>query len=134
MSCFIKGSLFTEVLPLCGCLTFLKANKSPGLKTSFGSLWTCAQCAVGPLCEEFACAFTESTCSHSWCRGCGGPERSFRFWHCGHYTRIVLALYGSSSFPAVSGKHWMYCPVYHSLYHLLYCPCDGIEDTVLCTT
>ena len=33
MSCFVNGSLFTEVLPLCGCLTFLKANDSPGLQT-----------------------------------------------------------------------------------------------------
>ena len=53
MSCFINGSLFTEVLPLCGCWTFLKANKSPGLRTCFSSLWTCAQCAGGPLCEVF---------------------------------------------------------------------------------
>ena len=33
MSCFINGSLFTEVLPLCGCLNFLKASNSPGLQT-----------------------------------------------------------------------------------------------------
>ena len=66
MSCFINGSLFTEVLPLCGCLTFLKANESPGLRTCFGGLWTCAQCAGGPLCEVFCtgsvCTCTESTC------------------------------------------------------------------------
>ena len=66
MSCFINGSLFTEVLLLCGCWTYLKANKSPGLKTCLGSLWTCAQCAGGPLYEVFctgsACTCTESTC------------------------------------------------------------------------
>ena len=62
MSCFINGSLFTEVLPLCRCWTFLKANKSPGLKTCFSSLWTCAQCAGGPLHEVFVCTCTESTC------------------------------------------------------------------------
>ena len=66
MSCFINGSLFTEVLPLCGCLTFLMVNESPGLKTCFSSLWTCAQCAGGPLCEVFCtgsvCTCTESTC------------------------------------------------------------------------
>ena len=27
------GSLLTEVLPLSGCLTFLKASDSPGLQT-----------------------------------------------------------------------------------------------------
>ena len=26
MSCFVNGSLLTEVLPLSGCLTFLKAS------------------------------------------------------------------------------------------------------------
>ena len=63
MSCFINGSLLTKVLPLCRCWTFLKANKSPGLKTCFSSLWTCAQCAGGPLHEVFVCTCTESTCS-----------------------------------------------------------------------
>ena len=66
MSCFINGSLFTEVLPLCRCGTFLNYNESPGLKTCFGGLWTCAQCAGGPLHEVFctgsACTCTESTC------------------------------------------------------------------------
>ena len=65
-SCFVNGSLFTEVLPLCGCWTFLKANKSHGLRTCLCSLWTCAQCAGGPLHEVFctgsACTYTESTC------------------------------------------------------------------------
>ena len=66
MSCFINGSLFTEVLPLCRCWTFLRANESAGLRTCFGSLWTCTQCAGGPLCEVFctgsACTCTEYTC------------------------------------------------------------------------
>ena len=66
MSCFVNGSLFTESLPLWGCWTFLKANESPDLKTCFDSLWTCAQCAGGPLHEVFctgsACTCTESTC------------------------------------------------------------------------
>ena len=62
MSCFINGSWFTEVLPLCRCWTFLKSNDSPGLQTCFGSLWTCAQCAGGPLHEVFMCICTESTC------------------------------------------------------------------------
>ena len=53
MSYFVNGHLFTEVLPLCGCWTFLKANKSPGWTTCFSSLWTCAQCAGGPLHEVF---------------------------------------------------------------------------------
>ena len=60
MSCFINGSLFTEVLPLCGCLTFLKANDSPGLQTYFIDLRTCAQCAGGPLHEVFLCTCTGS--------------------------------------------------------------------------
>ena len=29
----LRWNLFTEVLPLCGCLTFLKANDTPGLQT-----------------------------------------------------------------------------------------------------
>ena len=63
MSCFINGSLFTEVLPLCRCWTFLKANISPGLRTCFGSLWTCVQCDGGPLHQVFCvCTCTESTC------------------------------------------------------------------------
>ena len=62
MSCFVTGNLFTEVLPLCGCLTFLKANDSPGLQTCFGGFWTCAQCAGSPLCEVFTCTCTGSAC------------------------------------------------------------------------
>ena len=66
MSCFINRSLFTEVLPLCRCWSFLKANESPGLRTYLSSLWTCAQCAGGPLqevfCTESVCTCTESTC------------------------------------------------------------------------
>ena len=33
MSCFVNGSLVTEVLPLSGVLAFLKAVISPGLQT-----------------------------------------------------------------------------------------------------
>ena len=66
MSCYISGSLFTEVLPLCKCWTFLKANNSPGLRNCLSGLWTCAQCAGGPLHEVFCtgsvCTCTESTC------------------------------------------------------------------------
>ena len=32
MPCFANGNLLTEVLPLCGCLTSLKASGSPGLQ------------------------------------------------------------------------------------------------------
>ena len=54
MSCFINGgSLFTEVLPLSRCWTFLKATDSPGLWTHFRGLWTCAHSAGGPLHEVF---------------------------------------------------------------------------------
>ena len=67
MCCFINGSLFTEVLPLSRCWTFLKANYSPGLQTCFEGMWICAQCAGGPLCEVFStrstCTCTESSCS-----------------------------------------------------------------------
>ena len=62
MSCFVNGSLFTKVLPLCGCLTFLKANDSSGLQTRIVDLWTCAQCAGGPLHEVFLCTCIGSTC------------------------------------------------------------------------
>ena len=62
MSCFVNGSLFTEVLPLCGCFTFLKANDSPGLQTCFVDLWTFAQCTGGPLHEVLLCTCTGSTC------------------------------------------------------------------------
>ena len=62
MSWFVNGSLFTEFLPLCECLTFFKANNSPGLQTCFDDLWTCAQCAGGPLHEVFTCTCTGSAC------------------------------------------------------------------------
>ena len=62
MSCFVNGSLFTKVLPLCWCLTFLKANDSPGLQTRIVDLWTCAQCTGGQFCEVFLCTCTRSTC------------------------------------------------------------------------
>ena len=65
MSCFVNWSLFTEVLPLYGCWTFLKANEFLSLRTCLDGLWTCAQCAWGPLHEVFctgcACTCTEST-------------------------------------------------------------------------
>ena len=66
ISCFINGSLFTEVLPLCGCWTFLKAKKSLGFRTCCSSLWTCAPGAGGPLHEVFCtgnvCACTGFAC------------------------------------------------------------------------
>ena len=62
MSCFVNGSLFTKVLPLCGCLTFLKANDSPGLQTGIVDLWTCAQCAGGALHGVFLCTCTGLIC------------------------------------------------------------------------
>ena len=85
MSCFVIGSLFTKVLPLCRCLTFLKANNSPGLQTGIVDLWKCAQCAGGPLHEVFVYLYwidlfcCRSSCC-SWCGVCGGPERSL--WLC----------------------------------------------------
>ena len=46
---------------------FLKDNNTPGLKTCFDGLWTCAQFAGGPLSEVFstgsACTYTGSICS-----------------------------------------------------------------------
>ena len=58
--------MFTEVLLLCGCWTFLKANKSPGFRTCCSSLWTCAPGAGGPLnevfCIENVCACTGFAC------------------------------------------------------------------------
>ena len=62
MSCFINGSLFTEVLPLCGCWTFLKANVSLGFRTCCGSLWTCALGGGVPLHEVF-CTGSAFTCT-----------------------------------------------------------------------
>ena len=47
---------------MCGYLTFLKANNSPGLQTGIVALWTCAQCAGGPLHEVFLCTCTGLTC------------------------------------------------------------------------
>ena len=64
MSCFVNGSLFTEVLPLCGCWTFLKANESPGFRTCCGSLWTCALCAG---LHEVFCTGSAFTCTGSPC-------------------------------------------------------------------
>ena len=62
MSCFVNGSLFTEVLPLCGCLTFLKANNSPGLQTRTVGWWTCIQCSRSALHEVSGCTCTGLTC------------------------------------------------------------------------
>ena len=66
MSCFINGSLFTQVLPLCRCWTFLKANESPGFRNCCSSLWTCAPGAGGPLCEVF-CMGSAFACTGSAC-------------------------------------------------------------------
>ena len=103
MSCFVNGSLFTKVLPLCGCLTFLKANDSPGLQTCVVDLWTCAQGAGGPLHAVFLCTCTGLTCFVVVAvvagGGCGGPERSIQLCHLccihcmnhiGHCIGIVL--------------------------------------------
>ena len=62
MSCFINGSLFTEVLPLCGCWTFLKVNESLGFRTCCNSLLTCALGVGGPLHEVF-CTGSAFTCT-----------------------------------------------------------------------
>ena len=43
-------SLVTEVLPLCGVLTFCKATESLGFNNCISGLWTCALSAGGPLC------------------------------------------------------------------------------------
>ena len=62
MSCFVNGSLFTEVLPLCRCWTFLMANESPGFRTCCSSLWTYALGAGSPLCKVF-CTGSAFTCT-----------------------------------------------------------------------
>ena len=122
MSCFVNGSLFTEDLPLYGCLTFLKANNSPGLQTCFGSLWTCAQCAGGPLCEVFTCTCTGSTCFAvvavvAGAEGvvvlkgvsvCAVGTILELYWYC-----IALCFCHRS---CQSGRHWMYHVMY--LYSL----------------
>ena len=66
MSCFINGSLFTQVLPLCGCWTFLKANESLGFRTWGGGLLTCALDAGGPFHEVF-CTGSAFTCTGPIC-------------------------------------------------------------------
>ena len=66
MSCFVNGSLLTQVLPLCRCWTFLEANESLGFRTCCGNLWTCAPVAGGPLCEVF-CMGSAFTCTGSAC-------------------------------------------------------------------
>ena len=60
ISCFVNGSLVTEVLPLSGVLTFLKATNSPGLQTRIIDLWTCTQGAGGPLHAVF---FVRNVCT-----------------------------------------------------------------------
>ena len=124
MSCFVNGSLFTEVLPLCGCLTFLKANNSPGLQTCYGSFWTCAQYAGGPLHEVFACTCTGSTCFAVIAGAVGvvvlkGVSISGTvgtilelYWHC-----MALHLFGMSC--RIWKTYSLYGPVYYSLYHSL---------------
>ena len=58
--------LFTEVLPLCRCWTFLKAYESPGLRTLGSGLWTCAPGAGGSLPEVF-CMGSAFICTGSAC-------------------------------------------------------------------
>ena len=130
MSCFINGSLFTEVLPLCRCWTFLKANESLGLRTYLGSLWTCAECAGGPLCEVFctgsACTCTESTCftvisviagveGVAVLKGVSVSGAVGTYWNC---TGTVW-LFVFSVCHLGSGTHLTYHLVYCLLYHSL---------------
>ena len=63
MSCFVNGNLFTEVLPLCGCLNFLEANNSLSLQTWTVGWWTCIQCSRSALHEVSACTCTGLTFS-----------------------------------------------------------------------
>ena len=127
MSCFINGSLFTEILPLCRCWTFLKVGESPDLRTCFGGLWTCVQCAGGQLYEVF-CTGSVCTCTESTCFAVIAVVASAEgvvvlkgvsiygtvgtilelYWHC-------MALRFSIC-PAGFGTHLAYHPVYHSLY------------------
>ena len=131
MSCYVNGSLFTEVLPLCGCWTFLKTNKSPGLQTSFGSLWTCAQCAGGPLSEVFctgsACTCTEST-HFAVIAIVAGVEDLV----------VLKGVSVSGAVGTVLGLYWhlqdledVGCTIQCTACCTI--PCVGIGDTILCT-
>ena len=127
MSCYVNGSLVTEVLPLCRCWTFLKANKSPGLRTCLGGLWTCAQCAGGPLYEVFctgsACKCTEYTCfvvvalitgaeGVVVLKGVSISGAVALYWnHTGTVRLFIFSVYHLGS-----RKLLTYCPVYCLLY------------------
>ena len=77
ISCFVNGSLFTEVHPLCGDWTFLKAKDSPGLQTGIVDLWTCTQGAGGPLHVVFL--WTGVVGLWTGMQGAGGPLRAVLF-------------------------------------------------------
>ena len=124
MLCFINGSLFTEILPLCGCWTFLKANKSLGFRTCCSSLWTCVLVAVGQLHEVF-CTGSAFTCTGFACFAdvaviTGAEELlSLALWELyQNHTGTVLH-FAFSICHLVSETHTTHCLVYHSLYHSL---------------
>ena len=127
MSCFVNGILFTEVLPLCGCRAFLKANESAGLRTCLGSLWTCALGAGGPLREVF-CTGSMCTCTESTCfavvagvegvvvlKGVSFLALWAPYWNCTGTVWIFVFSRCHLGF----GTCFTYHLVYHSLYHSL---------------
>ena len=120
---------------MCGHWTFVKTNESPGLKTYFGSLWTCAQCAECPLHEVFCtgilCTCTESTCFALIAVIAGAEGVSvLKGVSISGAVDTILALYGSSSFLNVLQDledvgHTIQCTTYCTI------PCVGIGNTML---
>ena len=141
MSCFINRSLFTQVLSLYGCWTFLKANKSLGFRTCCSSFWTCALGAGGPLNEVF-CTGSAFTCTES----AFFPNAAFvagaegvvvlegvaslgtegnvleSYWHCTALCLFCMSFIIWNTFT----YHSVFCSLYcslcsHRIYHLMYC-------------
>ena len=111
----LSMGVFTEVLPLCGCLTFLKANDSPGSQTGIVDLWMCAQCTGGPLHEVFLCMCTGSTCFVviAGVEGVMVLKEVFE-WYWALYWNYTGTI--SVANLAGSGRRWRY----HLMYHMMY--------------
>ena len=140
MSCFINGSLLTQVHSLCGYRTFLKANESPGFRTCCDGLWLCALGAGGPLHEVF-CTGNAFICTGSACFADAivitGAESVVvlrelpvrELWQL-YWNRTGTVLFFTFSIcHLISGTHLMYCSMYcslchslcsHKIYHLTY--------------
>ena len=130
MTCFINGSLVTEVLPLSGCLTFPKATNSPGLQTCFWGLYTCAHGAGGPLHEVFCTVNVCTGFAYVFVTGAGPLEGMV----------VLKGAFNSGSWNAVCNKEfwseiscwlWLYNACCFCMLSNIWKTFDAVLDAVL---